>query len=88
VNRNHWTGAGYDGGGNVSSVPNQTFTYDAENRLISTTQPNSPAIGYAYDGDGKRVQKTGILALPRGAPLGAGRSTFAKSATTANFQAL
>jgi RHS repeat-associated protein len=42
----------------MQSAPNQGFTYDAENRLTATTQPNSPAIGYAYDGDGNRVQKT------------------------------
>lgn len=58
MNRNHWTGAGYDGAGNEVAIPNQTFTYDAENRLVATTQPNSPAISYACDGDGQRVQKT------------------------------
>ena len=59
VNRNHWaTGSGYDSGGNMQSAPNQGFTYDAENRLIASTQPGTPSISYAYDGDGQRVQKT------------------------------
>jgi YD repeat-containing protein len=59
VNRNHWAaGSGYDSGGNMQSAPNQGFTYDAENRLIGSTQPGTPSIGYAYDGDGQRVQKT------------------------------
>ncbi len=35
-----------------------TFGYDAENRLITSTQPNTGAIAYAYDGDGRRVLKT------------------------------
>jgi RHS repeat-associated protein len=55
---NQWTGAGYDAGGNTTSVPQQTFTYDAENRLTASTQQGTPAISYAYDGDGRRVQKT------------------------------
>ncbi len=43
--------AGLDTGGRL-------YNYDHENRLISTTQPGMPAISYAYDGEGRRVQKT------------------------------
>ena len=64
--KNQWKGTGsgslladYDLAGNQTVLPLKTFAYDAENRLIASTQPNSiPAIGYAYDGDGRRVQKT------------------------------
>ncbi len=59
VNRNRWTGAGYDGAGNLTTLPQRTYTYDAENRLVASTQPGTTAaIGYAYDGNGQRVQKT------------------------------
>jgi RHS repeat-associated protein len=36
----------------------RTFTYDGENRLVGSTQPNTGAIWYSYDGAGRRVQKT------------------------------
>jgi len=42
----------------MTSLPQQTFTYDGENRLTASAQQGTPAIGYVYDGDGKRVQKT------------------------------
>ena len=48
----------YDPAGNQTALPSRTFTYDAENRLIASAQPNSGAIGYVYDGEGRRVQKT------------------------------
>jgi RHS repeat-associated protein len=57
---NQWlgTGASYDSKGNQKSLPLRTFTYDAENRLVASTQPGMGAISYVYDGDGRRVQKT------------------------------
>src|SRR2546421_1102958 len=56
---NRWlgTGADYDSAGNQTALPSRTFTYDAENRLVASTQPNTPAISYSYDGDGRRVMK-------------------------------
>jgi RHS repeat-associated protein len=57
-NRYTGSGAGYDAAGNLTALTNQTFTYDAENRLTSSTQLGIGAIQYAYDGDGRRVQKT------------------------------
>jgi YD repeat-containing protein len=57
---NQWLGteASYDNNGNQNSLPSRAFTYDAENRLITSTQPGMGAISYAYDGQGHRVQKT------------------------------
>ena len=62
---NRWlgSGVGYDAAGNQTALPSRTFLYDAENRLISTTQPNMPPEGYVYDGNGRRVMK---LACPVG----------------------
>ena len=59
-NRNHWTGATYDAGGNMTGIPGATrsFTYDAENRITSASEPFMGAIAYTYDGDGRRVTKT------------------------------
>jgi YD repeat-containing protein len=56
---NRWmgTGAAYDGAGNQTALPSRGFTYDAENRLFASVQPNTPAISYSYDGDGRRVMK-------------------------------
>jgi RHS repeat-associated protein len=55
-------GASYDAAGNQLSVNGATLTYDAENRQTSATAP--PALGggtewYYYDGDGRRIEKTG-----------------------------
>ena len=57
-NRWNGTGAGYDLGGNQTALTARTFTYDGENRLLTSTQPGMGAIAYAYDGGGRRVQKT------------------------------
>jgi RHS repeat-associated protein len=46
-------GYAYDLAGNLTSVPNQSFAYDAENRLRSASGGNS----YSYDGNGRRVKK-------------------------------
>ncbi len=57
---NQWqgTGATYFPSGNLKTLPMRTFTYDGENQLVGSTQPNTGAIWYAYDGAGRRVQKT------------------------------
>jgi len=57
---NQWLGTSvsYDAAGNQKTLPSRSFTYDAENRVITATEPNMPAISYVYDGEGKRVQKT------------------------------
>jgi RHS repeat-associated protein len=53
----------YDNAGNQTAVflgsgATRGFTYDAEDRQITAAIPGMVAISYAYDGDGKRVQKT------------------------------
>jgi RHS repeat-associated protein len=58
---NQWlgTGASYDAAGDATGVPgstNETFTYDAENR-VNTANANG-TITYIYDGQGRRVEKT------------------------------
>ncbi len=53
-------GYSYDEAGNVTGAPNQTFTYDAENKQVSYNGGNpliNNGASYSYDGDGKRVQK-------------------------------
>src|SRR5690349_3393594 len=57
---NQWLGSGvsYDAAGNQKALPSRSFTYDAENRVIAATEPNTAAISYVYDGEGQRVQKT------------------------------
>lgn len=57
---NQWTGAGYDGAGNQTSVlgtGSDSALYDTENRLATVIEPNVSVIQYSYDGDGKRVMK-------------------------------
>jgi RHS repeat-associated protein len=44
----------YDQNGNVLSEGGKTFTYDAENHLMST----GSTVGLMYDGDGNRVAKS------------------------------
>jgi len=55
---NRWNGASHGDSGNVIAVVAQAFSYDAENRIVSAAIPNIDSIGYAYDGDGRRVSKT------------------------------
>jgi RHS repeat-associated protein len=63
------SGWGYDSRGNISNNPaGQTFAYDSENRQVAFCTsdpagcPNLAGTGrtlYSYDGDGRRVQKSG-----------------------------
>jgi RHS repeat-associated protein len=52
-------GYGYDVAGNLTSAPNQTFNYDAENRQVSYNGGNPISGGgiFSYDGNGRRVRK-------------------------------
>jgi len=59
---NQIAGTSYDAAGNQLVANGDTLSYDAENRMISATEP--PALGgatetYVYDGSGQRVQKAG-----------------------------
>ena len=49
-------GIGYDNAGNMTSINGSNWSYDAENRLKSSTLGGNTTT-YAYDGDGRRVQK-------------------------------
>ncbi len=59
---NRWSGARYDGGtpsaGNQTAIGGYAFSYDAENRLKTSTI-NSATTTYSYDGEGRRVKKVG-----------------------------
>jgi RHS repeat-associated protein len=54
-NHNHWNGAVYDTSGNLKLDSTEVDRYDGENRLKTT--PNGYT--YTYDGEGRRVSKTG-----------------------------
>ena len=57
---NRINGGNYDPAGNQTVVNGNTLAYDAENRLVSETDSVTHAVEtYLYDGDRKRVQKTG-----------------------------
>jgi RHS repeat-associated protein len=61
----------YDAAGNLIQNGTTTYTYDAENRLISTNANGS--YSYFYDGEGKRVEKC--------TPAGTTAGTCASGAT-------
>ncbi len=61
----------YDAAGNLIQNGSTTYTYDAENRLISTNANGS--YSYLYDGEGKRVEKC--------TPEGTAAGTCASGAT-------
>jgi RHS repeat-associated protein len=46
----------YDANGNVTFDGTNTYAYDAENRMISTTSPTSVVTNYTYDAEGRRVK--------------------------------
>ena len=59
---NRLVSASYDAAGNLLVVNANTLTYDAENRQTTVTVPPAFAGGteqYAYDGEGRRVAKSG-----------------------------
>ena len=47
----------YDSAGNQKSLGGYTFTFDAEERMVSSALNNTTTY-YAYDGEGQRVKKT------------------------------
>lgn len=52
------SGQGYNVAGNVTAMNTfSNLTYDAENRLLTASSPTPYT--YAYDGNGRRVMKTG-----------------------------
>ena len=57
---NRLSGFGYttDSAGNIIADGVHTFTFDAENHLLSTAQSGQTTVNYTYDGDGKRVLKS------------------------------
>jgi RHS repeat-associated protein len=51
-------GVSYDAAGNVTADPANTYTYDAENRIVSTTNTHTGVTTtYTYDASGQRVEK-------------------------------
>jgi YD repeat-containing protein len=56
------TGAGmaysYDLNGNLTGDGTKTFEWDAENRLTAVKQGAAALASFAYDGQGRRAQKT------------------------------
>jgi RHS repeat-associated protein len=51
-------GLGYDASGNVNAMNQFSgITYDAENHLLTASSPTP--VSYQYDGEGRRVTKTG-----------------------------
>jgi len=55
-NRIAKSGYSYDAAGNLCWEPGKSYTYDAENRLVTAT--NGTSSSYVYDGEGRRVKKT------------------------------
>jgi RHS repeat-associated protein len=60
-------GFNYDAAGNLIKNGNDTFTYDAENRLIASIVATN-GTSYVYDGDGNRVEKCTEATTTMGAP--------------------
>jgi len=57
TSQNQISGYTYDAAGNLNTIPGAggaSYTYDAENHLTVTS-----GVTYVYDGDGKRVEKSG-----------------------------
>jgi YD repeat-containing protein len=56
-NRINATGYSYDNAGNLLNDPNHSYSYDAENRMVSNdggaNQYSGVAASYSYDGDGR-----------------------------------
>jgi RHS repeat-associated protein len=70
ANNRFTTGQGwtYDLAGNViTDAESRTFFYDSENKQVEVRNSSSATLGtYSFDGDGKRVKKTGTA--PNGQP--------------------
>lgn len=56
---NRWPSFAYDAAGNITNDGgNSSIHYDAESRVTQATNAGSAVIGFVYDGEGRRVQKT------------------------------
>jgi RHS repeat-associated protein len=60
-NNNRMDGYSYDAAGNLLSDGTTSYTYDAENRLISATNTQHGTATYLYDAAGRRVHRTGFF---------------------------
>jgi RHS repeat-associated protein len=56
-NRISRPGFTYDAAGNLTAEPGKSYTYDAENRLVTSTVGGVLMSQYFYDGNGRRVKK-------------------------------
>jgi len=52
---NRLDGLSYDASGNLTSDGTQAFTYDVNNKMVTS---NGGDLWQGYDGDGQRVRKT------------------------------
>ena len=68
TNNNRMDGYSYDAAGNLKSDGVHSYTYDAENRLLSVDSGNTAT--YAYDPDGNRVEKISKTGGQNGDPTG------------------
>jgi RHS repeat-associated protein len=75
---NRLTNRTYDGAGNQTAFGGSALTYDAENRLVSSTINSVPTV-YSYDGDGRRVQK---VSCPSGTSVNACTAATVNAAAT------
>lgn len=57
-NNNRMDGYSYSASGNVLNDGTTTYTYDAENRILTATNSISGTSTYVYDANGRRIQKT------------------------------
>jgi RHS repeat-associated protein len=64
-NRIARAGYAYDASGNLIAEPGKSYTYDAENRIVTATVVGGGASQYVYDGNGRRVKKVGGGAATR-----------------------
>jgi YD repeat-containing protein len=53
-------GVTYDAAGNETNDGVTAYTYDAENRIVTATNPTTGSSSYVYDATGKRVRKTTV----------------------------
>jgi RHS repeat-associated protein len=54
---NRMDGYSYDAAGNLLNDGTTSYTYDAENRVISATNSSNGTSTYVYDADGRRVRE-------------------------------
>ncbi|MEO8660106.1 MAG: RHS repeat-associated core domain-containing protein [Bryobacteraceae bacterium] len=60
---NQWKpgGVSYDGSGNQTANGLGSYAFDAENRMATATIPGLGTESYTYDGEGRRVKRSGPL---------------------------